>query len=519
MWTGRQPHNLPHETNGIPVVGAISNYEGLGVEGSKFDKQKLSDVMAAGGYDVQIGGKEDWLSTGHSLTTMVDSWSIYARFPYDIPSTTGNHIWGDCGGNLTVAPGNKSVHQGDWNIVDKQTKWLESYAANLTSGGKPKPFFMYGGFTIVHPPFATNEKYYNRIDQSLIEIPQWGPLEELHPCDLMTTMKKGCAITPTNAPTPEHPYGTSFIDTDEHKKGVIIGYYAMIAEYDDMVGAYLETLRQTGLEDDTVVILGSDHGEMLMQRRQWYKMAAYEGSTRVPLVVAGPGIAHRGNVKTLASLVDLMPTMLELANVSLIEGLDGSSLVPFLQNGDDAVAVANHPDHIVSQFHGENLAMSWYMIRRDEMKYVVWGTGQEHIPQLFNLTADPQETTNVHNESNHYRALVNDLDALLQETIDYPKVSLSVATYNQQMAKWWMSTQPQWQAILNGTANATGAPQAQQCLANKSLCPRGGSDWGEVWQLHDEEYLEAWNDWLTSEPAIVPCPSNLTYNWPTKGNP
>ena len=71
----------------------------------------------------------------------------------------------------------------------------------------------------------------------------------------------------------------------------------MIAEYDDMVGTYLDTLRETGLEDSTIVILGSDHGDMQMQHRQFYKMVAYEGSTRVPLVVAGPGVAHRGNVQ------------------------------------------------------------------------------------------------------------------------------------------------------------------------------------------------------------------------------
>ncbi len=56
-----------------------------------------------------------------------------ARFPYDIPSTTGYHVWGDCGGNLTVLPGNESAHKGDWKIVDQQTKWLEQYAATTAN--------------------------------------------------------------------------------------------------------------------------------------------------------------------------------------------------------------------------------------------------------------------------------------------------------------------------------------------------------------------------------------------------
>jgi hypothetical protein len=95
---------------------------------------------------------------------------------------------------------------------------------NSQQGTGKQPFFMYGGFSIVHPPYATNEEYLARIDQSKIVVPQWRPLEELHPCDLQVSMKKGCAVDPRyNAPTPEHPYGTAFIDTDDHKRSVIAG--------------------------------------------------------------------------------------------------------------------------------------------------------------------------------------------------------------------------------------------------------------------------------------------------------
>lgn len=151
VWTGRHPHRLPHTMNGIDVIGAISNYEGLGVEHSKWDKLKMSNLLGKAQYDVQIGGKEDWLSGDHSLTTMVDSWSIYARFPYDIPGHAGNHIWGDCGGKLMVGQGNESVHKGDWNIVAQQTKWLRQRRQSNTSGNEGnvsshRPFFMYGGF-------------------------------------------------------------------------------------------------------------------------------------------------------------------------------------------------------------------------------------------------------------------------------------------------------------------------------------------------------------------------------------
>merc|ERR1712232_652505 len=120
-------------------------------------------------------------------------------------------------------------------------------------------------------------------------------------------------------------------------------------------------------------------------------MSAYEASSRVPMVFAGPGINHH-EVHSLASLIDLMPTILELTGApkpphtsspggrnSNPLAVDGTSLVPMLQHGDKASA--SHPDHVVSQFHGETIGASWYMIRQGHMKYVVWGTGEENPPQ------------------------------------------------------------------------------------------------------------------------------------------
>ena len=67
------------------------------------------------------------------------------------------------------------------------------------------------------------------------------------------------------------------------------------------------------------------------------------------------------------------------------------------------------------------------MIRRGDMKYTVWGTGAEHPPQLFNISADPGETTSLHDTDTRHAELVQELDALLRRSIDYPNVSLAVA--------------------------------------------------------------------------------------------
>ena len=68
-------------------------------------------------------------------------------FPYSIPEQGGFHIWGDCGGNLTVNPGNKSSHEADWKFLQNNVDYIRSKAA------ASQPFFVYQGFNIVHPPY------------------------------------------------------------------------------------------------------------------------------------------------------------------------------------------------------------------------------------------------------------------------------------------------------------------------------------------------------------------------------
>ncbi len=90
-------------------------------------------------------------------------------------------------------------------------------------------------------------------------------------------------------------------------------YYGAIAYVDDNLGRLMAALRATGLADDTIVIFPSDHGEMLGDRGLWYKMSFFEGPARVPLVIAQPGPFRAARVGASVSLVDLVPTFVDLA--------------------------------------------------------------------------------------------------------------------------------------------------------------------------------------------------------------
>ena len=185
------------------------------------------------------------------------------------------------------------------------------------------------------------------------------------------------------------------------------------------------------------------------------------------------------------------------------------SLKPLLERGD--AAKDSHRDFIISQFHGENAAMSWFMLRRADMKYVVWGTGAEHPPQLFNLTEDPDEWNNLAlqsgpsgkggtsgklgkpGEPGKWAPLIKELDSLLKTAINYPEVARDVARYNLEMARWWTRTEPNWRGVLNGSKLASHSqPPGHDCGKKPEACELAEgqvADWGEIWSEHPSWYV------------------------------
>ena len=115
---------------------------------------------------------------------------------------------------------------------------------------------------IVHPPYVTNEFWFNQIDPDTITVPPWPKLDALHPCDLQASMKKACTPSDANA---------AAFYSEARRKRIRRIYYAMIAEFDAMVGAYVDAVDDAGMADDTVFLVVSDHGDMQMEHQQYYK--------------------------------------------------------------------------------------------------------------------------------------------------------------------------------------------------------------------------------------------------------
>ena len=165
-------------------------------------------------------------------------------------------------------------------------------------------------------------------------------------------------------------------------------YYGQVEFMDAMFGKVIDLLEQLNVLDDFAIVYFSDHGEMLGQHGCWEKKQFYEGSIRVPLTIYSPDHNHNtDNSDAVVSLLDLFPTLCDIAGLPKPGDLEGDSLLPLLEGRS-----ADWKDEAVSELWGK-----WYhggkgclMIRRGRYKYIWYGK-DGYPEQLFDLQEDPDE--------------------------------------------------------------------------------------------------------------------------------
>jgi choline-sulfatase len=166
-------------------------------------------------------------------------------------------------------------------------------------------------------------------------------------------------------------------------------YYGAISYVDEHVGRLTRALELSGLAQDTIVIVTSDHGEMLGERGFWYKMSFFEGSARVPLIMHAPRRFAARRVESAVSLLDILPTLVEIGHDGgrheYAGEIDGRSLMPHLA-GD-----GGH-DEAFGEYLAEGAIAPIVMIRRGAHKFVLSPADPD---QLYNLVADPDELENL----------------------------------------------------------------------------------------------------------------------------
>ncbi len=195
---------------------------------------------------------------------------------------------------------------------------------------------------------------------------------------------------------PEHPFDNGNLDvrdellvppprTAAQVREETAKYYGMISHLDEGLGRVLEALRDSPHADNTVVIFTSDNGLSLGEHGLMGKQNLYQASLRVPLVMSGPGIPAGQTREALAYLMDLYPTVCELAGVPVPPRVEGSSLVPLLRSGTARARTSLYFAYLNCQ----------RAVRDQQYKLIEYLVNGARTTQLFDLTADPWETTNL----------------------------------------------------------------------------------------------------------------------------
>lgn len=251
---------------------------------------------------------------------------------------------------------------------------------DLARSSDERPFCMVVSFTHPHDPYLVTPDHWQRYTDAEIDMPAvTPPYDQL---DAHSRRLLDCFAVDEYTITPQH------IRAARH------GYYSAISYIDDKVGQLLQALHATGCDQDTIVIFTSDHGDMLGEHSLWYKMSWFEWSARVPLIFHAPHHFTPKRVATPVSLLDLLPTLVDLATagagVAWADAVDGHSLLPLLSAGAAAKAWGDHP--VLGEYLAECVAAPLLMIRRGQYKYIYCETDPE---QLYDLAADPAEMTNL----------------------------------------------------------------------------------------------------------------------------
>jgi choline-sulfatase len=240
---------------------------------------------------------------------------------------------------------------------------------DIARGRDRRPFLMVVSLTHPHDPYVTPQPYWDRYRHEEIDMPRVGaPAQDPHSQRLRHVIGlDGARISAEQVRAARH------------------AYYGNVAYVDDQFGSLMQTLREARLDDDTVVLVLADHGDMLGERGLWYKMSFFEPACRIPLIVHAPARFAPRRVSGCASLVDVLPTLVELAQPAQAPAyaapIAGTSLLPALQGG----AVA---DLVLGEYLAEGAVAPMVMVRRGEHKFIHC-TGDPE--QLFNLREDPDE--------------------------------------------------------------------------------------------------------------------------------
>ncbi|MFC6723402.1 sulfatase [Halobium palmae] len=351
--TGRYPHQT-----GVRTLANWGPYE-------------LDPASNSVGRTLQDAGYE---------TTWIGRWDLGAENVTDLGWEFTRNV------DVTGSQGDEALAR-DRTTVTEANRYLRGYDGD-------DPFFLTASFNLPHPVFFEDEAFRDLYDRDEVSLPA------NYDDDLSTKP----AFHRERAEQPECRL------TPEETREIRYRYRTMVSRVDAYVGEILETLREEGLYDDTVIVFTADHGDMQGAHRLNKKgVVAYEEILRVPLVVRHPSLeSPRDRIPDLVSTAAVPGTIVEAADEPLPEAFEGGSLLPAMRRSEPPAAERVFFEHNLA-YWGHH---PYRGMRTPKWKYVEYLA--DDTGELYDLTEDPGEMRNLYGESD-YDGVVADLASDLEE--------------------------------------------------------------------------------------------------------
>lgn len=354
--TGKYVHQTGYWDNAMAYDGRVPGWahqlQGAGVKTTSIGKLHYRAKEDPTGFDEQIAPLHIFEGVGQVWGSV--------RNPLPSEPRKGRMLG-------QIGAGYSTSNAYDDRICDETVAWLENAA------GVPTPWLLFSSFVAPHFPLTVSQEYLDLYDPATIPLPE-------------ARAERGYRLHPWMQRRQAYCDHDASLADDAERRLAIATYYALCSFVDARIGRILDALDDTGQADETLVIYTSDHGDCLGMRNSWGKSVMYGEATRVPLVLAGPGVAAGARCATPVNLIDLAPTLTTHFAAEPLAGCPGRPWQQVMQAPDDLKAIT------FSEYHAAESPTGAFMTTDALWKYHYY---VDYPPELFDLKSDPTEVVNL----------------------------------------------------------------------------------------------------------------------------